>query len=136
MSLSNSPLAYADCYDFMDRAINDPIGARVAISTENAAVHMRMRCHQARNINRTENSKTYPNSNHPLNGKSPYDVLVLKIKEENERVYLYAERYDMEIDGIEMLSEVLQVEHEPIQMIEHGPARLIEHQPSGFKRRI
>ena len=106
MPLPSSPLAYQDCYQLFDAAVNDPQGARVFKGTQEAAAHFRLRCNYARVVNRNENAKTYE-KDHPLHGRSEYDTVRLTLREDTEGGwYVYAEKYpDIEAD-IEPLSSV------------------------------
>lgn len=107
MAISNSRLSYEDCYKVMDQALDDEIGARVKLANHDDAVFFRMRMHQARAIDRKDNKVLY-NEGDPLYGRSPYDQLVIRIKELEDAVWVYAERVKMP-EEIEPLSEVEQI---------------------------
>lgn len=77
MSLSQSRLAYGDCYRLMDQAVANPKGVFVRVDTEAAGIYLRMRLQQARVIDRNDNRKTYE-IDHPMYNRSPYDVLVFR----------------------------------------------------------
>ena len=78
MSAARSPYRYEDCYAAFDAAIADPIGTRMPFYTEYAALHFRIRCHQARGIERRRNLLTYPDPAHPNHGATPYDRIVIR----------------------------------------------------------
>lgn len=106
MSLSNNPAAFRDCYDIMDRALEDPAGVRWAAPSTQAAYHFRMRCNHARSINRTENAATYEKGHH-LHNKSAYDHLSFKVRTIGTASYVYLERQPILDEGrVESLSEV------------------------------
>jgi len=111
MTISDSPLSYKDCYDAMERALEDTKGIRLRVNRVQDAYHLRMRLNQARAINRRENRRTYDPEHH-LYGRSIYDRLMFKIKERSakngdQKVYVYLERIgDLRPDQVEALSEV------------------------------
>lgn len=87
MTVSTSRLAYEDAYTVMMAALEDPKGVRVRMLSMDAATHFRLRCHQARKIDRQENAITYERP-HPMHGVSPYDKLVLRIQTDDDGVWL------------------------------------------------
>lgn len=126
MTTSTSRLAYKDCYEVMDKALVDDLGLRVKVKDVDAAYHLRMRMHTARTIARKENQQVFEEG-HPMYGRSPYDILVLRIKSIKDTTYLYLEKNQLPTQ-MEPLSEV-----EETKQIE-GPAEplMIEH----FTRRV
>lgn len=123
MSLSNSRLAYNDCFDLLDRALDDPRGIRVELADENSAVYLRMRIHHARSIDRADNEKTYE-PDHPLHGRSPYDILVCRIDSASDPVWLYLDKQKVEIGRIEPIPEGTLIEHRPMLQLE-GPKPVV-----------
>lgn len=126
MTISDSPLSYQDCYDAMERALEDTKGIRLRVAKVADAYHLRMRLNQARAINRRENRRTYDPEHH-LFGRSIYDRLMFKVKERtnhngDQRVYVYLERIgDLKPDMVEALSEVepdenVELEDMPVQV--------------------
>ena len=105
MTISNSPLSYTDCYEALDRALEDDRGVRVGVESLKSAQFLRMRLNQARAINRDENQRTYE-PGHPLHGRSEYDRLMVRIKERGEKTYVYIEQVGNFSRIIESLSEV------------------------------
>jgi hypothetical protein len=119
MSLSNSRLSYTDCFALLDRALDEDRGIRIEVADLPAANYLRMRIHHARTIDRQENKVTYPDKDHPLHGRSPYDILVARI-EGNGVGVLYLDKQKVEILGVEPIPADYQVEFKPVRMIE-GP---------------
>lgn len=129
MTVSNSPLSYDDCYTVMTSAIADPNGLRLRMADQDAALYFRMRCHQARKIDRDKNKETYP-KNDPtyghLHGTSEYDRLVLRIKLQDRVWWLYMEKNTI-IPGIaESLTDGNEVE---MDMPQRVVPRAIDHVP-------
>lgn len=91
MSISNSRQSYSDCYEVLDRALEDELGVRVQMKDRDAAIFFRMRVHQARKINRRDNVDQYE-VGHPMHGASVYDKLMVRIKHEGEAVWIYVEK--------------------------------------------
>ena len=79
MSLSDSRLAYTDCYELFDKAVEANLGIRVRLASHSDAVHLRMRMHQARQIVRKQSKLVYEEGD-PFYGVSEYDQLVIRIK--------------------------------------------------------
>lgn len=133
MSLSNSRLAYEDCYGAMDKAMASTRGIRISFPARGLANHFRMRAHQARAIMRNENRKIYTDPDHPLHGRSDYDGLRLTIEEEGDVAYLYIRKSNLMPGEIEDLDEiegeevdtapvVLSTDHEDIAEDDPEPA--------------
>lgn len=119
MSLSTSRLAYDDALQFLERALADPKGVRACFGTdEGAATHFRMRCHVGRNLDRQENAKLYVDKGHPLHGRSMYDVLTMRVLQDDDlgEWWVYATR-NVAPAVIESLSELEQIEYTaPLQI--------------------
>ncbi len=105
MSLSNSRLAYDDCFKLLDAALDEPRGIRVEVASSNDATYLRMRIHHARTIDRRENAATYIEKDHPLHGRSPYDILVVRIEDDHEGSWLYLDKQKVEIGRVESIPE-------------------------------
>ena len=120
MSLSNSRLAYRDCFDLLDRALEEGRGIRIELASRANATTFRMRIHQARQLDRTDNTATYP-ADHHLYGCSIYDELVARIEELDGRVFLHLDKQKVDILGVEPIPEGYAIAApEPVLMIE-GP---------------
>lgn len=120
MSLSNSRLSYSDCYDLLDRALEEDRGICVTLPSRSAANYLRMRIHHARTIDREENRKTYPDPDAPLHGRSSYDILVLRIEGDDEEGKLYLDKQKVEILAIDSIPADHQMVYTPVKLIE-GP---------------
>lgn len=107
MSLPTSHLAYADCFEVLDAALEDTYGVRFPVDDQDKATHLRMRIHMARKIDRERNAELYPDPGHPLHGRSQYDKIVVRIKEDGNRLYIYLEQLESHADALEPLSEVV-----------------------------
>lgn len=95
MSSSTSPLAYTDCYTALDKAVAEEFGARIPVPNENAAIYLRMRMHQARQIDRNRNKEIYKDQpDHPMYGRSEYDPLRLTVEHEGDQWYLMLAKFD------------------------------------------
>ena len=119
MTLSTSILAFDDAILFLDRALEDPKGVRACFGDNYGnAQHYRMRCHAARNLVRQENAKLYPDPQDPMHGRSTFDVLTLRIiQDENSEWWVYAMRNVMP-EVVESLSTFEAIEHTPPLQIE------------------
>lgn len=106
MSTSTSRFAYQDCYDVLDRALEDDRGVRVKVKTLGDGTNFRVRIHTARRIDRDENRVLYPEQDHPMHGRSVYDPLVVKLATVNGAHYVYIEKREVIIGEVEGLSEV------------------------------
>lgn len=118
MATSNSRLAYTDCFNLMDRALEDAKGARVKFPDYGAAWQYRLRLHTARRIDRTDNQRDF-NESHSLHGRSIYDSLRVTIKRGSDVAWLYVEKVDGIEFEIENLSEVNGLEeavNEPVEI--------------------
>lgn len=91
MTYSTSPLGYDDCFGVMDEALQNEIGIRMCLPDEKTAQRFRARCHQARVINRKQNTEIFEKS-HPMYGLSQYDRLVIRIAIEKSIVWVYFEK--------------------------------------------
>ena len=126
MSLSNSRHAYLDCFSLLDRALEDPRGIRAEVPSLNNALRLRLRIHQARAIDRKDNASTY-DPDHPLHGRSPYDLLVCRIEEVAGRAWVYLDKVQVQIGVIEPILE----DWTPVQMVEPPKPQLqIEYKPT------
>lgn len=103
MSLPTSANSYLDCFDFLDKAMADAVGARRRMDDYSSANYFRMRCHQARKINREDNAATYPKEHH-MHGRSAYDELMVTIVADDSVVWVYAKKTVIPEEDIEGLS--------------------------------
>jgi hypothetical protein len=104
MVVSTSRLAFSDCFDLMEKAINDPKGIRVKFATYEDAFNFRLRLHSARKIDRRDNLDSYPEG-HAMCGRSVYDQITCRIKRFEGGAWLRLERIDAREFIVESLSE-------------------------------
>ena len=108
MSLPRSRGSYTDCFEILDQALADKKGLRIPVKNFATAVHLRMRLHTARALDRDYNKERYEQG-HFMFGASEYDQLVVKLRQTREdppRNYIYIEHADIDWGEIEMLREV------------------------------
>jgi hypothetical protein len=103
MTLPTHRVSYKVEYDILDKALGDELGARIRMPSIEAATHLRARIHQARKIDRDENTEAYEEG-HQMHGQSIYDTLVCRLKQQDGRIYLYIEQRNAESFDIEPLS--------------------------------
>lgn len=110
MTLSQSPLSYEDCIQVLQAALDDPAGARIRFETQDAATYFRMRCHQARSLDRKGNAETYPKG-HQFHNTSAFDRLTVR---EPRRIdgewWLYIEQTAVLPGRVESISSGKQLE--------------------------
>lgn len=104
MATSPSRLSYSDAFDILDEALNNSKGIRVEVPDDGAGMHLRVRLHSARMIDRKDNLSEYPEG-HKLHGRSIYDQLVCRVRKQNERWWLYIERFSTNNLNIQPLGE-------------------------------
>jgi|SRR5579859_261996 len=106
MALPNSPQSYPDCYDFLEKAIDDTLGARKPFKTEEECRLFRLRCYRFRELTRQQNKTIYPLEDKRY-GTSDYDELVLQIHGgADDWHWVYARRLTVGLDDVEPLSSV------------------------------
>jgi|SRR6516162_3183958 hypothetical protein len=91
MPLNDSRMAYEDCYDVMDKALVTEDGVRVGYPTEEETKYLQMRMNYARTLDRKFNKGRYGHD-HPMYGKSEYDVLTFRVRKLGDACWLYVER--------------------------------------------
>ena len=106
MTLSTSITAYDNCFEAFDRAIEAKRGIRMEFDDWGSANFFRMRCHQARKLDRERNAKIYSDPEHPMHGRSTFDPLTLRIIREGDNTYLYIERNTILPGKIEDLDDL------------------------------
>jgi hypothetical protein len=108
MGMSNSRLAFSDCYELMEKAIEDQKGIRVKFATEQDAWLYRLRLHNARKIDRKENEEIYEKG-HAMHGRSVYDALIMRLRQVTNNGkgawWLRIEKISIDDLEIESLSE-------------------------------
>jgi hypothetical protein len=83
---SSSILSYPDIRQVMDRAIDSEKGVRLKFDTVKSAQTFVFRCNTFRSLDRKENKKIYPDETHSLHGRSIYDTLQVKRREEHVEI--------------------------------------------------
>ena|SRR5271166_1039341 len=106
MTFSHSRLAFSDCFELMDRALDDARGIRVKFPDFKSAWHMRNRLHHARRIDRDDNRETYKdNPDHPLYGRSAYDGLAVRVRENGEETTIILDKIECREFIVESLGD-------------------------------
>jgi hypothetical protein len=86
MSASNDFPAYADCYEFFERAMASERGVRVHFDSVAEAKAYRFRMNTARQLDRGRNRRIYATDpNHPAYGRSEYAAIIIVITYDEER---------------------------------------------------
>ena len=97
MPTSSSRFTYADCLDVFDRALASPRGVRLRFPDEGEARQYCMRLNKARRLHRIDNAETYE-TDHPLHGRSEYDIFIVKVKRNTAGWVVTLERNDVSIE--------------------------------------
>lgn len=104
MALSNQIAAYDDCFEVYERAWSDEVGVRVEFPSKTQASLFQMRMCHARMLQREENKRIF-DKGHLSWGKSLYDKLVVRLREDTEgHWWVYVERHGQDLGTIESLS--------------------------------
>lgn len=112
MTTSTSRLAYDDIFDLFERADANGWGVKVTFDkfptlpeNRGEAIQFRVRIHTARQIDRHDNLKNYPEVDHPLHGRSKYDIYRASIKDYGTEAHLYLEKRTLNRMKIEDLNQ-------------------------------
>ena len=92
MTISTSVLSYDDCYEVFERALASESGIRVEFDQAGTAQHYVMRLHQARQLRRNQNAEVYSDPDHPMHGKSDYDLLRCSKRKVEGKFFVYLEK--------------------------------------------
>lgn len=115
MTLSNSSLAYMDCYKLFDRALEAKQGVRIDYGPESTCGYMGLRFNQARKLDRENNAKIHPDG-HELHGRSIYDGISIKKREDpSGRWWLILMKLEALADMVEVVE--LGVDEEMLKRI-------------------
>jgi hypothetical protein len=121
MALSNSILAYADCSEFLERALDAERGARIPFLAETEARYWRMRCNQFRTLHREQNRQIHEIGT-KMHGVSEYDELTMTIKQSSDGYFwVYAQKRTIragDIEEIPIEEAPLQITQDEIRMLE------------------
>jgi hypothetical protein len=104
MATSTSRLSYRDCYDVFDAALSNERGVKIEMLDYGAGNHFRVRLHTARSIDRKDNRAMYQ-PDHKLYGRSIYDPIVIRLRQEGTQWWMYLERFDAGSLNIQPLGE-------------------------------
>lgn len=138
MTLSNSHLAYQDCYDLFQAAYEDAVGIRIKVADGKSAERLRARLNQARVIERTANRRAYE-PGHALHGATAYDFLVVQIRNTADGWYVYISRVQppTQVESLSNTAEPLALPTPTVREIvdEIAPQKTLPP-PSSFARRF
>lgn len=127
MPTSTSRLSYSDCFDYFDRALEDPIGIAIGFEYSGDAMQFRLRMNAARALDREENALTYSeNPEHPLFGRSQYDPLILKVKKAFDKTWVVVEKNTARVLEVIALSEIAEEEMKPIETEWKPPTEVLK----------
>ena len=137
MSLPNSLLSYTDCLEVLDKAVDDSAGIRVSFKTRDEAHVFRMRLHQARKLQRDENTLAYDVGD-KMYGKSPYDGIKCTLRSLKSGHYVYLEHRVIREGMVESLAGI---EDEPEIFVPPAPINeelraMVTQSLADFKRRV
>ncbi len=105
MTAPTTRLSYGDAFDAFDRAKDDPKGIRLRFSDFAAAATFRSRLHNARSVDRRDNTTIYELGD-ALYGRSVYDPLIVRIRQDEESLWwVYIEHTSIDKMVVESLSE-------------------------------
>lgn len=104
MTLSNSRLAFKDCYELFELAMSDPKGVKVRFDKQNDALHFRHRMHQARKLDREDNKRVHP-ADSPMHGLSEFDKITVRIERDEHGHWLRLTKIEAQAFDIVSLSE-------------------------------
>lgn len=131
MSLPNTLLAFQDCMQVYEKALEDEAGVRVKLPGYEECARFRLRMNYARKLHRDQNGAVYP-VEHPMHGRSPYDGLQIRIKRGGDDFFIYVEPINLNPGAIESLAGVEPAENitpfniprdEPVQPSQVEPIR-------------
>lgn len=114
MTLPKTAIAYADCYELMEQALDHPRGTRVPMPSWDSATFYRMRMNQARVVQREDNKKMYT-EDHILYGASVFDRLAFRIREHDDQVWIYIEPYQSLTASAEPITEEMLALPSPVR---------------------
>ncbi len=86
MTLSNSILAYNDCFKLFDKALEAAKGIRIEYGEEKVAGYHGLRFNKARSLDRERNAKIYPEGD-AMHGQSLYDAISIRRRQDDEGIW-------------------------------------------------
>lgn len=107
MPTSSSRLAYPDCEEFFNKALEDGRGVRLPFQIEGHARQFLVRCNSFRQICRQDNMRIHA-KDHPMYGRCEYDTVALSVvpTEDHSDWFVYARIYKLNESDVESLSEI------------------------------
>ena len=120
MAVSTSRLAFSDCFELLEKAINDEKGIRVKFASYDDAFNFRLRIHKARQIDRKDNEESY-SEGHQLHGRSVYDGITCKIRSFDGGAWLRLEKLNARVFEVESLSEQPSIAELPLEPPKYVP---------------
>ena len=105
MSQPTSPNAYPDCFDFFEKCMDDPVGARKPFKNRSDAFDFRSRAHYYRSLVRKQNERLYPPDD-KRHGTSDYDEFRMTLEPATEEGWwwVYGRKLSRTVDDVEGLS--------------------------------
>ena len=92
MTLPDSHMSFQAEFEILDRGLDSDKGVRLSMIDRSQAYTYRHRLNHARNLDRRKNMETYEKGS-PLYGRSEYDKLVMRIRQDTEDGWwLYVEK--------------------------------------------
>jgi len=82
---SRSPLAFDDCQDLFERALNSKKGIKITCQSHGEAMALRMRLHYYRRKDKEANASIYPRE-HEMHKASVWDRLVCRVDDNVLRI--------------------------------------------------
>lgn len=132
MAMSNSRLAYKDCYKLYERALSDPKGVKVKFAKHDDAWHFRHRMHHARKLDRKDNEKVY-SEDHPMHGLSDFDKITARVEKDGDGYWLRLTKIEAENFEILSLAEEEQKE-EKIEVVVNKQITFVPVAPIRMRR--
>lgn len=127
MTAPTTRLSYGDAYEALDLAKDDAKGIRLKQKDYASAATFRSRIHYARQVDRKDNLDIYDPGD-PLFGRSVYDTLVVRIKQDTEnRWWIYIEHATIANMVVESLSEI--EEDEELEITVPPPKPIVVDKP-------
>lgn len=85
MSISRDLITYHDCEERLEEALGKERGILIVFDAPGRAVRFVQRCHTFRKLLKIDSREIYP-PEHPMYGRTPYDLLSLSRKGNEVRI--------------------------------------------------
>lgn len=116
MSLSTSLLSYEDCLAYYSQAMENEVGIRIRVASEAAAIHLRMRLHKARQLDRERNREIYTDPAHPMHYGTIFDQLFVQLAEDPRGWWVVIQRRQPGGLEVEALGPALPAPERPLAL--------------------